>query len=90
MRGGEYFNIHIQRWRDNLPNFENEILQIINTTEQKTIDEYLNNLGFLLNQLRNSLTKEIFLDNFSLWNDEILKRYVYCPIENMVCLSDKV
>ncbi|MBP6023538.1 hypothetical protein [Ferruginibacter sp.] len=71
----EYFDKEIQRWRDNLPNFENEILQVINTTDQKTIDAYFNGLGGELNYIKEILTKEYFAEKTAFWNDAILKRY---------------
>ncbi len=71
----EYFNNEVARWRDSLPNLENEILQIINTTDQKTIDEYFTGLGTHLHQLKEYLTKEYFIGNISTWNDDILKRF---------------
>lgn len=71
----KYFNNDIERWRGNLPNFENEILQIINTTDQKTIDEYFSGLGAQIKQVKKCLTKVFFVENISLWNDEIVKRY---------------
>jgi hypothetical protein len=71
----KYFNNAIERWRDYLPNFENEILQIINTTDQKTIDEYFGGLGAQMHQLKECSTKDYFLENISVWNDETLKRY---------------
>jgi hypothetical protein len=71
----EYFNNDIERWRDQRPNFENEILQVINTTDQKTIDEYFSGLGAQLHQLKECLTRDFFVENISEWNDEILKRY---------------
>lgn len=71
----EYFNGDIARWRDRLPNLENEILQITNTTDQKTIDEYFNSLGIQLKDLNDYLTKEYFTDKISEWNSEILNKY---------------
>jgi hypothetical protein len=71
----EYFNNDIARWKDSLPNLENEILQIVNTTDQKTIDEYFNSFIAQLNNLNDCLTKEYFQECISGWNAEILKKY---------------
>jgi len=73
--GEEYFDGAIARWRDSLPNLENEILQIVNTTDQKTIDEYFKSLVVQLNNLKDCLTKNYFQNNITDWNSEILKRY---------------
>lgn len=71
----EYFDNSIEYWRNTLPNLENEILQIINTTDQKTIDEYFSDLGSRLNELSEYLTKDYFHKNIYAWNNEILKKY---------------
>lgn len=71
----KYFINEIQTWRDNLPNFENEILQIINTTDQNTIDTYFNGLAGQLNYIDEILTKKNFDGKIAIWNDEILKYY---------------
>ena len=39
----ESFNVRF--YKDRIPSFENEILQIIETTNQETIDYYFNDLG---------------------------------------------
>lgn len=71
----EYFDGDVARWRDSLPNLENEILQIVNTTDQNTIDEYFKSLVIQLNNLNDCLTKDYFKENIAEWNSETLKKY---------------
>jgi hypothetical protein len=71
----DYFNSLIENWRNRLPNFENEILQIINTTDQKTIDEYFNSLRDQLYSIKDILRKDFLTNKINEWNEEILKKY---------------
>jgi len=41
----EYFNKEIERWRDNMPKFEDEILQVTNTSDQKQLMRILMDLA---------------------------------------------
>ena len=38
-------DFNVQFFRDRIPSFENEILQVIETTNQETIDNYFHNLA---------------------------------------------
>ncbi len=69
------FNNDIQFFQDRLPNFENEILQIINTTNQETIDYYFEESSKNFNNLKNKLDKENFINNINIWNEEALGEY---------------
>lgn len=71
----EFFEGDVRRWRDRLPNLENEILQIVNTTDQSTIDEYFKGLAVHLNQFKDYLNRDYFRESISKWNSEILKIY---------------
>lgn len=71
----EYFFNEIERLREYLPNFENEILQVINTTDQQTIDEYFIVLREQLKSFEECLSADFFSDSISKWNEEILKKY---------------
>lgn len=73
--GEEYFNDEVERWRDSLPNLENEILQIVNTSDQKTIDEYFKGFITHLSNLNDHLSKEYFNESITKWNNDILKKY---------------
>ena len=71
----EHFNSDVAMYRDRLPDFENEILQTINTTDQKTIDNYFTGLRTSLNNFKEYLTKDYFTQTINEWNTEILKKY---------------
>ena len=71
----EYFWDAIQNWRDLLPSYENEILQLISTSDQATIDHYFQNLTERLSQIKIVLGQEYFSENISKWNSATLKKY---------------
>ncbi|MBK9330318.1 MAG: hypothetical protein IPM95_13675 [Sphingobacteriales bacterium] len=71
----EHINDKIEIWKDLLPSFENEILQTINTTDQKTIDNYFSTLAADLKYLKDCTNREYFIDKITEWNSETYKRY---------------
>ncbi len=73
--GEDFFYEEVENWREYLPNFENEILQIINTTDQQTIDKYFIGLVEQLKSFKECLSTDFFFANISEWNEEILKKY---------------
>src|SRR5687767_8491732 len=50
--GNNFFEGDIRSFQDSLPDFENEILQIINTTSQATIDSYFSQLLDAVSHIR--------------------------------------
>lgn len=66
------FNSQIAMWKNGLPNFENELLQVINTTSQESIDEYFRNLVSGINYLFNTIKKDYFNASILKWNEQIL------------------
>ncbi|SDX08870.1 hypothetical protein SAMN05444410_1091 [Hydrobacter penzbergensis] len=50
-------------------------MQIINTTDQKTIDTYFNELLAELQYIDRLLTPKCFIEKITVWNEETLKRY---------------
>ena len=52
-----FFKHYVNYYRETLPSFENEILQIINTSNQKTIDFYFNELNGNYSWLQDYLDK---------------------------------
>lgn len=73
--GGQFFYDDVDRFRNRLPDFENEILQIISTTNQETIDFYFNELGENYSHLKELLSMEKFTQQIGEWNDEALLEY---------------
>jgi hypothetical protein len=70
-----YFLKKVDYCKNRFPSFENEILQIIQTTNQATIDIYFAELGANVNHVR----KQFSLDNLrqivSIWNKNLLKGF---------------
>ncbi len=58
-----------------LPNFENEILQIINTTTQETIDSFFTDLSTETDNLRDLIDKEYFMKQIAEWDATSQKEY---------------
>jgi hypothetical protein len=71
----KHFYDLLQICKDRLPNFENEILQIINTTNQETIDSYFIELLPSFTFIKDNTTKEYLLENIFKWNENDLKKY---------------
>lgn len=70
-----YFLNRIQYFKDRLPNFENEILQIINTTNQATIDAYFIELMETVLYVKERSTLEQIKSLVKKWNEESLKSF---------------
>lgn len=66
----EHFENDIAYYRERLPNFENEILQIVNTTNQETIDFYFKELSENYDYLKELLDKENFIQQIEDWNNQ--------------------
>ena len=62
-------------YRDMLPSFENEILQIIETTNQETIDYYFINLRENITYLKSQLDEQKLLEKVELRNNEELEKF---------------
>lgn len=71
----EYFYTSIDIWKEGLVSFENEILQVVNTTNQDTIDEYFKQLSNLLVNFHNHLSVDYLRKKVNEWNLEIYKKY---------------
>lgn len=65
----------IQHFRDNLPDFENELLQIINTTNQETIDYYFDELKGNIDYIK-ELDKGELLNIINEYNTKISSAYI--------------
>lgn len=70
-----YFENDVTFYRERLPNFENEILQIVNTTNQETIDYYFNELSDNYHYLKELLDKESFTAQVVDWNHKAETEY---------------
>ncbi len=70
-----FFYRKVEFFKDSLPDFESEILQIINTTNQDTIDTYFNELKNILTHLQSQINSENFNSSISAWNEEEIEAY---------------
>jgi hypothetical protein len=70
-----YFLGKIEHFKDTLPDFENEILQTINTTDQATIDTYFAQLIDHVNYIRTKVSLEEIKRSVQEWNKESLKSF---------------
>lgn len=70
-----YFHSRVQRFKDSLPNFENEILQIINTTNQNTIDKYFDELVSNANYVSDKRKIHQIEANVKEWNTNYMKSF---------------
>ena len=71
----KFFESYVRIYESRLPNFESELLQVINTTGQKTIDAYFNMLGSDLNYLKDLVNIENIKEKVYKFNAESLKRF---------------
>lgn len=71
----ELFYESVQNWKDYLQNFENEILQIVNTTNKNTIDCYFKLLIDDIDFFTKRCNKEYFHEKIPIWNKEIKESY---------------
>jgi hypothetical protein len=67
---GETFEEKISEFKDRLPDFENEILQIIATTNQQTIDEYFERLGYQIQNIPEHFSLSKVIELVRKWNEE--------------------
>lgn len=70
-----FFLKRVLYFRNGLPNFENEILQIINTTNQRTIDVYFTELLDNITLIKERITLQSIKDSVVLWNIETIKTF---------------
>ena len=70
-----YFEGDITYFKNSLPNFENEILQIINTTNQATIDSYFSELIDNVKYISEQFSLDNVKQSVENWNAEELKSY---------------
>ena len=70
-----YFLGRLDHFKDSLPNFENEILQVINTTSQETIDAYFSELKENVRYIIDLITTEEIQALVKEWNEETLKSF---------------
>ena len=70
-----YFAKQIEFYKDYLPNFDNEIQQICEISNQETIDFLFEELSSDINLIKETFTKEELLARIKQWNDIELKRY---------------
>jgi hypothetical protein len=63
-------NYTIQFYRERIPSFENEILQVIETTNQETIDLYFRNLSQDIKYIGTLLTEENISTKIEEWNNK--------------------
>lgn len=69
------FENKISNYKALVPNLENELLQIINTTNQDTIDAYFRELTQNFGYIMNLLKIEHFNENIKEINEEALKKH---------------
>jgi len=72
----ESFKNDVQHSKDYLPDLENEILQVINTSDQNTIDTYFQVLSDGLASIREKLNRDYILAKIKSWNDDAMIEYV--------------
>jgi hypothetical protein len=65
----------VNNYKGTLPNFENEIQQIIDTTDQNTIDYYFNELHSNLNYMLERFEPKAIISTIDSWNEDILKSF---------------
>lgn len=70
-----YFLNEVERYKNTLPDFENEILQIINTTSQQTIDYFFSELQGNLEYLRDETTLESIRAKVDEWNEKAMDSF---------------
>jgi len=83
----DYFNSgeKIEKWaeedfdvkffKDRIPSFENELIQIIDTTTQETIDHYFSSLAEDIHYVNGLLSKEHLTQVIEQWNGKELEKY---------------
>lgn len=69
------FQSSVKFFEDSLPDFENELLQIVNTTNQKTIDAYITELRGNVDYIKGLLDKKTFEKFIQEWNDSQMTKF---------------
>lgn len=70
-----YFLKKVDYCKNRFPSFENEILQIIQTTNQATIDIYFAELCVNVNHVREQFSLDNLRQIVSIWNKNLLKGF---------------
>lgn len=70
-----YFLNEVERYKNTLPDFENEILQIINTTSQQTIHYFFSELYGNLEYLKDKTTLESIKAKVDEWNKKAMDSF---------------
>jgi hypothetical protein len=65
----------VQFFKDRVPSFENELIQIIDTTTQETIDDYFSSLADVIHYLNGLLSKEYLTQIIEEWNKKEFEKY---------------
>jgi hypothetical protein len=69
------FNTYIDIYSNSLPNFENELIQVIETTDQATIDTYFSTLSLEINWVRERFTVKNVENIVSHFNEKSLTKF---------------
>lgn len=69
-----YFNPYLEMYDSGLANFENELIQVINTTDQATIDSYFSSLAQDIQYLKQRISVENITEIVNRFNAESLAR----------------
>lgn len=69
------FNTYVRIYRDSLPNFENELLQTIETTDQLTIDRYFYLLAENFDYVKSYINRDTLLKSINEYNSENIERF---------------
>lgn len=70
-----FFFKNTETYKDYIPSFENEILQICETTNQQTIDYLFELLADDIKTIKESFTREELSKRIDEWNENELKRF---------------
>lgn len=70
-----YFLKKVEYCKNRYPNFENEILQIIQTTNQATIDTYFGELSENVKHVKEKFSIKSIHHIVSIWNKNLLKNF---------------
>jgi hypothetical protein len=68
-------NFEVKFYQDRIPSFENELLQIVDTTTQETIDHYFSTLAEDIHYVKDLFTKENLIQKIEEWNNNELEKF---------------
>jgi len=71
----QIFNTYIDIYSNSLPNFENELIQVVETTDQTTIDTYFSTLAQEIHRVRERFSIENIEMVVSHFNEKSLARF---------------